>query len=85
MARHKRHALGMPASPRVRAILELVSELDDQERDELRGELEGAQTSSVEEWDRAWGDELGRRIGEIERGEVELLTKEEFFAKFTAE
>jgi hypothetical protein len=39
----------------------------------------------VEEWERAWGDELGRRIGEIERGEVELLTKEEFFAKFTAD
>lgn len=64
------------ASPRVRAVLEMVSEMTAEERDELRDELEG----SSEEWASAWSVELERRMAQIERGEVKLLTREEFFA-----
>ena len=64
------------ASPRVRAVLELVSEMTDEERAELRDELEG----STEEWSAAWTVELERRMAQIEHCEVKLLTREEFFA-----
>ncbi len=64
------------SSPRVRAVLELVSEMTDEERAELRDELEG----STEEWSAAWTVELERRMAQIEQGEVKLLTREEFFA-----
>jgi hypothetical protein len=64
------------ASPRVRAVLEMVSEMTAEERGELRDELEG----SSEEWASAWSVELERRMAQIERGEVKLLTREEFFA-----
>jgi hypothetical protein len=64
------------ASPRVRAVLEMVSEMTAEERGELRDELEG----SSEEWASAWSAELERRMAQIERGEVKLLTREEFFA-----
>jgi hypothetical protein len=63
-------------SPRVRAVLDLVSEMTDEERTELRDELEG----STEEWSTAWTVELERRMAQIELGEVKLLTREEFFA-----
>jgi hypothetical protein len=49
----------MPASSsRVRAILELVSELDEAERDELRDEIDIAETLSPTEWEHAWDGEL---------------------------
>jgi hypothetical protein len=60
-------------SARVRAVLGLVSELSDNERNELREELEGALLASPEEWDSAWNDELSRRIARIESGDVELV------------
>ena len=31
--------------------------------------------------DQAWADEIERRVGEIERGEVELIPGDEVFAK----
>jgi hypothetical protein len=60
------------ASPRVRAVLEMMSEMTAEERDELRDELE----VSSEEWASAWSAELERRMAQIERGEVKLLTRE---------
>jgi hypothetical protein len=60
-------------SARVRAVLGLVSELSDNERNELREELDGALLSTPEEWDSAWNDELSRRIARIESGDVELV------------
>jgi hypothetical protein len=69
------HASPMP-SPRVRAVLNLVSEMTDDERTELRDELDG----TTEQWESEWSDELQRRMAQIERGEVKLLTREEFFA-----
>jgi hypothetical protein len=75
----------MPASSsRVRAILQLVAELDEAERDELRDELDVAETLSPTEWEHAWNDELSNRIEQIERGEAKLLTKEEFVTQLRA-
>jgi hypothetical protein len=65
-------------SPRVRAVIELLDEMDQEERTELRQELEGA--SSPNEWKRAWNDELARRIAQIEAGEVELVDGGEVLA-----
>jgi hypothetical protein len=65
-------------SPRVRAVLELVSEMTDDERAELRAEL-GGEGLDEGEWKGAWNDELAHRMGQIERGEVKLLTREEFW------
>ncbi len=80
-----RHALSVPASSsRVRAILDLVSELDQAERDQLRDELDVAETLSHADWERAWNGELSRRIEQIERGEAQLLTKEEFVRQLRA-
>lgn len=36
------------------------------------------------EWTAAWNDELARRIGQIERGEVELLDGEQVMAEMRA-
>jgi len=66
-------------SPRVHAVLDLVAEMNEHERVELRDELDGA-PCTPEEWARTWSDELVRRIAEVERDETRLLTEEEFFA-----
>ena len=71
----------MKTSPRVRAVLEIVSEMTEDERNELRHEL-GAPADELDEtaWTAAWNDELSRRMTQIERGEVRLLTADELFA-----
>ena len=66
-------------SPRVRAVLELVSEMTEDERLELREKLGGGELGEGE-WTTVWNDELARRMAQIERGEVKLLTREEFWA-----
>ncbi|MGA3121230.1 MAG: addiction module protein [Polyangiaceae bacterium] len=71
------HARSM--SPRVRAVLDLVSELTEDERSELRAKLGGDELDETE-WTAAWNDELSHRMAQIERGEVKLLTREEFWA-----
>ena len=68
----RRHAVSM--SPRVRAVLELVSEMTEDERVELREKLGGDELDQ-KEWTAAWNDELANRMGQIERGEVKLLTR----------
>ncbi|MGD0527599.1 MAG: hypothetical protein ABSE49_20865 [Polyangiaceae bacterium] len=75
----RRHAVKM--SPRVRAVLEIVSEMTEDERNELRHEL-GTPAEGLDEatWTATWNRELSRRLGQIERGEVQLLTEEELFA-----
>ncbi|HEV3193009.1 MAG TPA: hypothetical protein VGY54_21025 [Polyangiaceae bacterium] len=64
------------ASPRVRAVLDIVSAMSAEERDELRDELDGTSEESAV----AWTEELERRMGQIERGEARLLTCQDFFA-----
>jgi hypothetical protein len=68
-------------SPRVRAVLEIVSEMTEDERKELRYEL-GTPADGLDEAARAaaWNNELSRRLTQIERGEVQMLTEEELFA-----
>jgi putative addiction module component len=70
--------MGMP-SPRVRAVIELLDEMSEEERKELRDELEGE--CAPNEWKRAWNDELARRISQIEAGEVELVDGDEVLAE----
>ena len=67
-------------SLRVRAVLDLVAEMNENERVELRDELDGALCTPVE-WERTWNDELVRRMAEVERGEARLLTEDELFAE----
>jgi hypothetical protein len=64
-------------SPRVRAILDLITETNEHERVELRDELDGA-LCTPDERGRTWNNELTRRITEFERGEAKLLTEELF-------
>ncbi len=66
-------------SPRVQAVLELVSEMSEDERAELREKL-SEDILGEKEWMAAWSGELSRRMSQIERGEVELLTREEFWS-----
>jgi hypothetical protein len=70
--------MNMP-SPRVRAVIELLDEMNDEERKELRNELEGV--CSPTEWKRAWNDELARRIAQIEAGDVELVDGDDVLAE----
>jgi len=65
------------ASPRVVAVLEIVAQMADDERAELLTELDRC---TPEEWSNAWNDELVRRVTQIEHGEMELMTREQFFA-----
>jgi hypothetical protein len=62
-----------------RPLAAIVSEMTEDERDELRAELEGDGCTS-DEWTAAWNDDLARRMAQIERGEAQLQTEEEFFA-----
>ncbi|HWL84478.1 MAG TPA: addiction module protein [Polyangiaceae bacterium] len=64
-------------SPRVHAVLNLVAQMTNEERNELHDELERC---SPEEWSTAWNDELADRMAQVERGEVQLLTRDELFA-----
>jgi putative addiction module component (TIGR02574 family) len=65
----------MGSSARVRAILELVSELSEAEREELGDELHADLTP--EEWKSAWDEELSRRINQIEGGKFQCATLDE--------
>ena len=55
-------------SPRVRALLELVPELMEDERSELRAKLGGDDLDETE-WTATWNDELSHRMAQTERGE----------------
>ncbi len=48
-----------------------------EERAELRNKL-GSHVGEAE-WTASWNDALSSRMAQIERGDVELLTEEEFF------
>lgn len=72
-------------SARVRAVLGLVSELSENERNELRAELDGMFLSLPEEWNNAWNDELSNRIAQIERGDVALVDGAEIMAELRAD
>ncbi len=52
--------------------------MSEDERAELRAKLGGEELDEAE-WTAAWNDELAHRMTQIERGEVKLLTREEFW------
>ena len=66
IAELKAKAQALPESQRAELALALLESLD------------GPDDPDV---DQAWADEIERRVGEIERGEVELIPGDEVFAK----
>ena len=63
----------MPSSVRVRRVLHLAAELNTKERAEVAAELiaglDGADEKlSPEEWNRAWKDEIARRLADRRPG-----------------
>jgi putative addiction module component (TIGR02574 family) len=69
-------------SPMLAELKEKASQLSESERAELAltliESLDGPAESGVEE---AWRVEIERRVGEIERGEVELIPGAEVFER----
>ena len=57
-------ALSLPADARISLVERLLTSLN---------------LPAKEEIDRLWADEVERRVGEIERGEVELISGEQIF------
>lgn len=59
------HSTRVPSSPRVARVLQLVSELTPEEREEVEMELVDArfpgEVVTGEEWERAWAEEIARR------------------------
>ncbi|HEV3189753.1 MAG TPA: hypothetical protein VGY54_04605 [Polyangiaceae bacterium] len=68
-------------SARVRHIVELVSDLTDEERSELQAELEGQEVAVG----RAWGEEIDRRAARALRGEARPLSREQLAALLDAD
>ena len=65
-------------SPRVRAVIALLDEMNEEERKELHHELENA--CSPSDWKQAWNEELSRRVAQIEAGDVELVDGDKVLA-----
>jgi hypothetical protein len=63
-------------SVRVRHIVELVAELNDEERSELEAELQSQEISVG----RAWGEEIDRRAARALRGESTSLSRPQLTA-----
>jgi putative addiction module component (TIGR02574 family) len=64
-----------------------VQALSDDERDELRGHLDGMESTedlSQKDWEDEWVDEINRRIADVEAGRVPLLDGEEVMARLRA-
>jgi hypothetical protein len=63
-------------SARVRHIVELMAELSDDERSELKAELQGDEIAVG----RAWGEEIDRRAVRALRGESASLSRPQLAA-----
>jgi putative addiction module component (TIGR02574 family) len=64
--------LGLPAAERARLIRRLIASLDEEEDEE------------PQEVERAWEEEIRRRMAEVEAGTAELIPTEEVFAELRA-
>jgi putative addiction module component (TIGR02574 family) len=74
-------------SEAVMNLLPQVQALSDDERDELRGHLDGMESTedlSQKDWEDEWVDEINRRIADVEAGRVPLLDGEEVMARLRA-
>ena len=71
----------MVISPKVEEILRKVDALGTDERDALMRALDLGDGEAIS---AEWGEELQRRVREIEEGEVQLVSEEDFLSKLRA-
>lgn len=81
--------MGHTASVAVEKIIQEVLALPPEDRarvaNALRDSLDPEEESlTEEEWEAAWGEELKRRLQEIDEGRAELIPAEEVFAALRA-
>ena len=62
-------ALRLPAADRAKLAAELLDSLDEDDREDV----------SQDAIERAWDDEIRRRCEEIDSGQADLLTEDEFW------
>jgi len=62
-------AMALPAPERAKLAVELLESLDEPDREEL----------DQEKIERAWDDEIHRRCEEIDSGQADLITEDEFW------
>lgn len=67
----RRAALSLPSGERAELAAELLASLD---------EASAADLASEGEWDAAWGEELERRVQEVERGAATVPAADVFEA-----
>lgn len=71
----------MVVSPKVEEILRKVDALGTDERDALMRALDLSDGAAIS---AEWGEELQRRVREIEEGKVQLVSEEDFLSKLRA-
>lgn len=64
--------LALPSADRARLAQQLIASLDDEEAED------------PQEVERAWEEEIRRRLAEVEAGTAELIPAEEVFAELRA-
>ncbi len=86
MREHKPRSATMndAMNPRVKAILEQVSQLTEDERMELEDEMLLGAPAEQEAIEKAWADELVRRIADVDSGRVKMIPVEEAMARLRA-
>lgn len=68
-------------NPRVKAIMDQVEQLSEEERLELEHGILVAEDQSIE---NAWVDECARRLAEVREGKVQTLSIEEVMDRLRA-
>ena len=71
-------------NPRVKAILDQVGQLTDDERMELEDEMLLGDPVEQEATEKAWAEELVRRIEDVDSGRVKMIPVEEAMARLRA-
>jgi hypothetical protein len=71
----------MVVSPKVEEILRKVDALGTDERDALMRALDLGDSAAIS---AEWGEDLLRRVREIEEGKVQLVSEEDFLSKLRA-
>jgi putative addiction module component (TIGR02574 family) len=67
-------ALRLPDRERGELVARLLRSLEPDDGDEV----------GPEEWDKAWSEEIARRVGEVRDGSVELVDGDEVMAELDA-
>lgn len=78
----------LPMQPSFEEVEKLVRALPEEERIRLANSLYESiaeeEQASEAEIEAAWGDEIKRRLDEIDSGKVEMISHEEFLAHLNA-